>query len=398
MLIKYIFWISFALIVYTYIGYGIIVFLILTIKRLFGKKRMNHTKDDDFGKPDVTLFVAAYNEKDYIDEKVKNSLALDYPKEKLFHIWVTDGSDDGTPEMLKKYPEIQVYHKNERAGKIGAINRGMKFVKTPIVIFSDGNTMLSKSTVKEIVRLFQNPTVGCVSGEKNIELEKDNTASVAGEGSYWKYESVLKKMDAELYSAVGAVGELFAIRTNLFEEVEKDTLLDDFMISMRIVQRGYRIQYSSKAKATEKASANIKEELKRKVRIAAGSMQSLIRLKSLLNPFKTGIFTFQYISRKVLRWFVLPLLLPLLFITNAIIVFQNGNQLSFTIYEFAFIVQILFYIISVLGKLFEHKKVSGNYFFVPYYICMINYAAILGVFRYFYGKQSVNWERAKRSR
>jgi len=140
------------------------------------------------------------------------------------------------------------------------MNRGMQFIKTPIVIFSDGNTMLGKESVQRIVDMFKDPKVGCVSGEKRI-FSKDTDAAVGSEGIYWKYESKLKKWDAELYSVVGAAGELFAVRTELFQEVEKDTLLDDFIISLRIAMKGYTIQYDPEAYAIESASANVQEEL-----------------------------------------------------------------------------------------------------------------------------------------
>ena len=162
------------------------------------------------------------------------------------------------------------------------------------MVFSDANTLLGRDSVRIIVDLFRNPKVGCVSGEKRIHQKQADAAAGAGEGLYWKYESTLKKWDAELYSVVGAAGELFAVRTELFHEVEPDTLLDDFIISLRIAMQGYTIQYNPDAYAIETASANVKEELKRKIRISAGGIQSIIRLKKLLNIFKYGTLSFQY--------------------------------------------------------------------------------------------------------
>ncbi|MBU1368550.1 MAG: glycosyltransferase family 2 protein, partial [Bacteroidetes bacterium] len=243
--LKIIFWLLLFLVFYTYIGYGILLFFLVRLKRIFKDEELEEQVDYS---PEVTLFVAAYNEKDYVDAKVENGFSLDYPKEKLKQVWVTDGSDDGTPDLLKAYQNqgVEVYHEDTRGGKIGAMNRGMQFVKTPIVIFSDGNTILGEESVKRIVKLFSDPKVGCVSGEKRIfSKEKDTAAGT--EGIYWKYESTLKKWDAELYSVVGAAGELFAIRTELFQEVEKDTLLDDFIISLRVAMKGYTIQYDPEA-------------------------------------------------------------------------------------------------------------------------------------------------------
>jgi len=392
--LKVIFWVGVFLVFYSYLGYGILLYLIVKIKRLLGL-RNEYIGNEDY-EPEVTLFVAAYNEKDYVDAKVKNSMELNYPKEKVRHVWVTDGSDDGTPEILRKYEEIEVYHEAARGGKIGAMNRGMKFVKTPIVIFSDGNTMLGKDSIKEIVNLFRNPKVGCVSGEKRIYQKESDTAASAGEGIYWKYESFLKKLDAELYSVVGAAGELFAIRTELYREVEKDTLLDDFIISLRIAMDGYTIQYNPNAYAIETSSANVKEELKRKVRIAAGGIQSVIRLKELLNPFKYGLLSFQYISHRVLRWTLAPLFLPIIFISNLFIALNNNFELS-SLYTIFFLLQIVFYIAALVGWFLESKEIKIKVLFVPYYFFIMNLAMYLGFKRYFKKAQSVNWERAKRA-
>lgn len=392
--IKIIFWILVFIVFYSYLGYGILLFVIIRIKRLIGGK--TKSVSEPLFEPEVTLFVAAYNEKDFVKAKVQNSKELDYPKEKMQQLWITDGSTDGTPEMLAIYPEIQVYHKSERGGKIGAMNRGMQFVKTPIVIFSDGNTMLGKDSVREIVKLFQNPMTGCVSGEKRILTDEKETAAGAGEGIYWKYESLLKKWDAELFSVVGAAGELFAIRTELYQEVEPDTLLDDFIISLRIAKKGYTIQYNPNAYAIETASVNVKEELKRKIRIAAGGIQSIVRLKELLNPFRYGVLSFQYISHRVLRWSLAPVSLPFIFIINLIMAINKGI-FSLNLYSILFDLQVLFYIMALGGWYFENQKIKIKIFFIPYYFFIMNFAVYLGFIRYLKGSQSVNWERAKRA-
>lgn len=345
--------------------------------------------------PEVTLFVSAFNEKGYLDRKVKNSQGLNYPKEKVTQIWVTDGSDDGTPDLLKHYENVQVYHKDERAGKIAAMNRGMEFVKTPIVIFSDANTDLGENSIQEIVRLFRNPKVGCVSGEKRIYSKEADGAAGAGEGIYWKYESQLKKWDAELYSVVGAAGELFAIRTELWQQVERDTLLDDFMISLRVAMKGYTIQYNPEAYAIETASANVKEELKRKVRISAGGIQSVVRLRKLLNFFKYGTLSFQYISHRVLRWTLTPLLLLLIIPANFTLAFDEGLFLL-GIFSFLFWGQVTFYCAALLGWLLENRQIRLKALFIPYYFFIMNLSVFLGFRRYLKGSQSVNWERAKR--
>jgi cellulose synthase/poly-beta-1,6-N-acetylglucosamine synthase-like glycosyltransferase len=394
LVVQIIFWILVLIVLYTYIGYGIVLYLIIKIRRIFGLGKVT-TPDPNY-QPDVTLFIAAYNEKDYVGEKMNNSMDLDYPKDKLHIVWVTDGSDDGTPELLNTFKNVTVYHLPERNGKISAMNRGMRFVKTPIVVFSDANTMLGKESIKRIVSLFGNPKVGCVSGEKRINNKEADVASGAGEGLYWKYESALKKWDAELYSVVGAAGELFAIRTELFREVEKDTLLDDFMISLRVAQEGYTIQYDPEAYAIENASENVKEELKRKIRISAGGIQSVVRLKSLLNIFKYGTLSFQYISHRVLRWTLTPLCLILLIPAGFILAYHQG-LMNMELYTILFWLQVLFYLAALTGWFLENRSTRIKILFVPYYFFIMNLSVVLGFFRYMKKAQSVNWERAKRA-
>lgn len=385
--LEILFWAFFAVVFYTYIGYGIILYLLVWIKRVFSKSGFYEKNDYE---PEVTLLIAAYNEKDYVGQKVQNSRMLDYPSEKLHQLWVTDGSDDGTPALLASYPEIKVLHLPDRNGKIAAMNRGMQHVKTPIVIFSDANTLLGEKSIRKIVGLFANPKTGCVSGEKRIMDKGKQAAAAAGEGLYWKYESTLKKWDAELNSVVGAAGELFSIRTKLYQEVEPDTLLDDFIISLRVAMKGYSIQYDPEAYAVETASANVEEELKRKIRIAAGGIQSVVRLYPLLNIFEYGLLSFQYISHRVLRWTIAPLMLPLLLMLNFFLL--NGALF----YSVLLVVQFIFYVSALLGWLLESRRIKIKLLFIPYYFFIMNYAVYRGFFRFLQSSQSVNWERAKR--
>lgn len=394
MTLQLFFWILFFILFYTYLGYALLLFLFYRLKNINSSKE--NAAENKY-EPQVCLFVTAFNEKDYVVQKVENAFALDYPKDKVQYLWITDGSDDGTPEILSKYPELEVHHLPERRGKMHAMNRGMKFVKAPIVIFSDTNTILGKQSVREIVAQFNDSKVGCVAGEKRIVEKETDAAAGAGEGMYWKFESWVKNMDAGLNSAVGAVGELFAIRTELFEEVETDTILDDFIISLRIAQKGYKIAYTPNAYAEETASLNVNEELKRKIRIAAGGIQTIFRLKGLLNPFKYGVLTWQYISHKVLRWTLAPLSLFAVFVLNLIIVLNRGSWLVTEFYTLFFYLQVLCYLLALIGWYFENKKLRLKMLFAPYYFVSINYASIRGIIRFFKGKQSVNWEKSKRA-
>lgn len=382
------FFISLFILFYTYIGYGLLLYILVSIKRLFTTER---ERAPNYDYPEITLLVTAYNEREYVHKKVANTMELEYPADKLKLLWVTDGSNDGTPEMVREYENITVIHKEQRMGKIAAMNRAMSFVKSPIVVFSDANTMLGKESIKIIAQLFQDPKTGCVSGEKRVQIEERDRAAGAGEGLYWKYESLLKKWDAELNSAVGAAGELFAIRTALFQEVEPDTLLDDFIISLRVAMQGYKIDYNPNAYAIETPSASIKEELKRKIRIAAGGIQSIVRLTPLLNIFKYRLLSFQYISHRVLRWTIAPLMLLLLFFLNLLLLKEGF------FYEIFFALQLLFYFMALLGWYLQSKRINWKILFIPFYFLMMNYAVCRGFFRYISNAQSVKWERAKRS-
>ena len=354
--LEILFFVLLFIVFYTYVGYGILLWILVKIKQSFisfydtdepEQETCRNGNNTDL--PEITLFITAYNEEQVVDGKMKNCHELDYPKEKLHTVWVTDGSNDRTNEKLKAYPDVTLLFIPERKGKTAAMNRGMGFVTTPLVIFTDANTFINPQAVREIVKCFNHPQVGCVAGEKRVDMYSTEGAVSGGEGLYWKYESWLKKMDYQLYSAIGAAGELFAIRTPLYEEMPEDTLLDDFMLSLRIAMKQYTIAYCDTAYALESGSADMKEEEKRKVRIAAGGLQSVYRLKELLNPLRYGILSFQYVSHRVLRWSVTPVALFLLFPLNILLVVCSE---SLPVYFLFLLLQSAFYLGGVYGSLF----------------------------------------------
>jgi poly-beta-1,6-N-acetyl-D-glucosamine synthase len=401
MVMTIVFWVLLFGVFYSYFGYGILLFFCIKIKRFFiAKKKIGFY--DDATLPSVTFFVAAYNEERWIDDKIKNSLALNYPKDKIHFFFVTDGSTDATPDRIRLYQKnshsrpytegganIELFHQPERMGKIAAVERVMPFVKTPIVVYADANTDLNPDAILNIVRHYNDPSVGAVAGEKRVQMSGE--ASGAGEGFYWKYESLLKKWDSELYSVVGAAGELFSLRSELYSPVEKDTLIEDFVMTLRVAQKGYRVVYEPEAYAVEGHSADVKEELKRKIRISAGGLQAVWRLRDLLNPFKYGVLTFQYLSHRVLRWTLAPIALPIIFILNIFLAQNNG------LYRVLLVCQILFYALSILGWVFEQYKIKVKLLYIPYYFSMMNYAVYRGFFRLISGRQSVVWEKSKRA-
>ena len=382
------FWIGLFIIFYTYVGYGLVIFILSKVK---GQSRPFGDVSDD-ALPEVTVLIAAYNEEQCIGDKITNTLNLDYPKDKLSVFLVTDGSTDNTPQIVKKFHAVKLFHDFQRKGKIHAVNRVIKHVKTPIVVFSDANTLLNREALRNLVRHYQDPSVGGVAGEKRIYKSAEDNASGSGEGFYWKYESFLKRKDAEVYSIVGAAGELFSIRTALYEEPGENTIIEDFVMSLRICARGYRFMYEPDAYALETASAAIGEEWKRKVRICAGGFQAMTKLKSLLNPFKYGILSFQYISHRVLRWTLAPLFLPIVFLTNLWLALSGSP-----FYIALLVGQVLFYLVASAGYALRDKKIRLKGFFVPYYFAVMNLAVYAGLNRYLQGKQSVIWEKAERA-
>jgi cellulose synthase/poly-beta-1,6-N-acetylglucosamine synthase-like glycosyltransferase len=385
------FWIFLGIIAYTYLGYTLVLFILAGIGRLMPKKGSGPAADYE---PPVTLFIPAYNEDAFIERKMKNIRKLEYPRHKLKVIWITDGSTDLTREYLAGYDGISIFHQDERRGKIHAMNRGILLTDTPIVVFTDANTMMNPEAIREMMRYFSDSRVGCVAGEKRITAGHWEKAVGAGEGLYWKYESLIKRLESETGSTVGAVGELFAIRRELFEPVNEDTLLDDFTISLRIASRGYRIKYAPLAWGVETASVSVAEEMKRKVRIATGGMQTLFRMKSLLNPVRHGLLSFKYISHKVLRWTLVPFCFPLILMLNVMILTVPGRPVFYSVF---FALQCLYYLLVVAGALLTNVKLRVKAVFAPYYLLVMNYAVVVGILHFITGKYSVKWQKARRS-
>ena len=394
MSLNIVFWCALWLVFYTYIGYAIVIFILAKLFPYQNKSKVNEQNAAEDRLPHLTLFITAYNEAEIIAQKMANCLNLDYPKDKLRILWVIDGSTDQSHELLEQYPMVEIVGSPIRKGKTAAVNHGMENVKTPIVVFSDANCLLNAEALKIIAKQFDDPSIGCVSGEKRVAFSDEDTASSKGEGAYWKYESLLKKLDYAFYSAVGAAGELFALRTELFAPMEEDTLLDDFMLSMRIAQKGYRIAYTPDAYAVEYGSLNMEEEGKRKRRIAAGGWQSIGRLLPLLNGFKFGKLTFQYISHRVLRWSVTPFALFAILPLSAVLGHWSASWVN--VFNVIFLLQCLFYICAVLGYAKKDDPDSSKVFYIPYYFLFMNINVMRGIY-YLLNRRFVGgWEKSQR--
>ncbi|MCH2044140.1 MAG: glycosyltransferase family 2 protein [Saprospiraceae bacterium] len=379
------FWSLAITIIYTYLGYGLFLWILTKIKSLLSPKKIYNVS----AHPTVTLIIPAYNEKDILLAKLSDCQQLNYPKDNLEIWFVTDGSNDGSEQLLNEYTNtrVKVFHQAKRAGKMAAMNRIMPIVQSEITVFSDANTFLNSDAIKNIVLSLQDTRVACVAGEKRVH--SSNTAG-KGEGLYWKYESKLKSWSSDLYSTIGAAGELFAIRTNLFTPPPKDTILDDFIISLDVIRKGHKIAYVPDAYALETGSLSLEEEFKRKTRICAGGLQSIARTFDLLNPIKYPLFAWMYLSHRVLRWTVTPLALLLVLFINLQLL-DTGAW----IYILSFCVQVLFYSLATIGWL-RRKNSPSFIFLVPCYFTMMNLAVFWGFGRFLRKKQSVLWEKTLR--
>lgn len=391
--LKVLFWICIFLVFYTYLGYGVLLWLLVKIKRIVrGRPTLPDLPADD-ALPDVTFLVCAFNEQDVVDQKIENTRLLDYPREKLHLMWVTDGSTDDTNQRLAQYPDVQVVFTPERRGKTAALNHGLSLVTTPITVMTDANTMVNAEAIRHIVRCFQDPKVACVAGEKRVIARHESQTAAQGEGLYWRYESTLKKLDSELYSAMGAAGELNAIRTALYQPMPENALLDDYVMSMRMVDAGYRIAYTPDAYAMEYGSADLAEESKRKRRIAAGGLQSTWWLLGMLNPFRRFVVAFQLLSHRVLRWTVTPCALMALIPLNVLLVFMNAG----TVYTVCWLLQLLFYVAAFLGWWLSQHGRKNKLLYVAYYFLFMNFNVFRGMHYLRTHQGGGAWEKARRA-
>ncbi len=386
------FWICLGLIVYTYIGYPILLFILVKLKNVFIKTKPIFFKPAEL--PKVSLVVACYNEGSILEDKIRNTLELNYPEGRMDVCFVTDGSNDESVSILAKYNQITNFHSNARLGKNAAINRILPLLKTPYIIFCDANTFLNEHAVINLMRHYKDDKVGAVAGEKRVFTSAGNENASAGEGAYWRYESQLKRWDSELCSVVGAAGELFSVRAELMAAVPEGIIIEDFYLSVKIAMDGFTVRYEPEAYAMETGSSSIAEERKRKVRIAAGGLQAVMLFAPLLNFFKYGIFSFQYISHRFFRWTIAPLCLLLVLMSNIYLVLIGSGL----IYVILLVGQLLFYFLAALGNLYELRGKSSKLLLIPFYFTFMNVSVYQGLFRLLSGKQSAVWEKSVRAK
>ena len=354
---KTLFWISAAFVVYVYFGYPLLLWLLRSFARDSSK--------NESAEPSITLLVAAHNESDVIATKLRNALFLDYPADKLRVVVASDGSKDNTAEIVRSIAEreaagrIQLMEFLENRGKVATLNDAVSKLTTDIVAFSDASSMLAPDSLSRLAEHFADPKVGAVSGVYRL-LKQDQAKLGGQEDFYWKYETFLKVQEARLGAFTGAHGSLYAIRRELYPFPAADIINDDFIIPMRIRQRGYRVDYEPAAVAYEEAHEM--EGFSRRVRITAGNIDQLREIKSMLWP-PQPMSLFCLLSHKAAR-LVVPLAMLLLIVLNVLLRREWP-------YGWLLAAQVVFYGLAALGALVPLRP---KFLRLPYYFCMINFA------------------------
>ncbi|MDP8242421.1 MAG: glycosyltransferase family 2 protein [Candidatus Celaenobacter antarcticus] len=377
------FWISSIVLFYVYFGYPILIlFLSKLLPKPFAKFSEEELQDGSL-LPAISIFIPAYNEEPVIEKKIRNTLDLDYPKDKIEIIVASDGSDDKTVEIANLYSDkIQLMAYDVREGKTGLINKTIPKLKGEIIIFSDASAMLAVNALKELISPFKDPKIGSVSG-LYILRDATSTSRAEGEGFYWHYETFLKTNESTFYSILGAHGALYALRKSLFRALPPKAINDDYILPMYGVQQKRRAVYEPNAVAVEEGTTSVLGEMKRRIRISVGNFQQLFLLRKLLNPFR-GRIAFEFLSHKFLRSFSF-LLMIILFISNIFI--------PTTGFRIFFLLQIFFYLLGLSGVIFFKNKRMPVLITVPFYLVIINYAAFIGLFKYIFNTQKVTWEK-----
>lgn len=382
------FWASLSVILYTYLIYPLVLLLCFSISQLrtdlrylFNRidRRANRLSETD--SPGVTFIVPAYNEEKHLSAKLANIRALDYGREKLQVIIVSDGSTDGTNNILRSIddPFIEPIILPNRAGKANALNRGVAQARHELLVFSDASTLFESDAIRKLVRHFANPQTGGACGALRFQA---STESQQTEGVYWKYESALRLMESRLGAALNASGAVYALRKDAYEPLPRGAVLDDLLIPMNARKRGYSVIYDPEAIATDYAPETIRGEFARRVRIAAGSFQAI---PMLLKVRLDRITALCFFSHKLLRW-LLPSFLLTLMISNAVLI---GRPF----YAGFGVLQGAFYAWALLGLACYERLKNVRYALIGHFLVAMNAAFLVGFFRYLRNRRTIEWQR-----
>lgn len=373
------FWGSIALILYTYVGYPVALYVLGRLRR-----RGEHAAGSEC--PSVCLFISAFNEEAVIREKIENSLALDYPPDRLRILIASDGSEDHTVSIAREYVEhgVRIYHHAERRGKSAVLNQVVPTLEEDIVVFTDANAMLAADAIEKLVERFADPKVGCVVGRLRY-VNTDTSCAGSGEGLYWVYESWICKLESRLNSLLVGMGALISMRQHLFRELYRD-VANDFQIPMDVAVKGYGVVYEPDAIVTERVPIEWREEFSRKSRIVLRGLTGFAALHRRIRGFRL----WQFISHKFLRWLV-GVLAVSIFLSNVALLASSP------FYIVTFALQVVFYSLAAMG--WRHRG-SGpsRYQYVPFYFCMVNAAAIVAMYRFVTGRRQAFWDKAESTR
>lgn len=378
MIIKIIFWSAIGFIAYTYLFFPLMTLL----RSIFWRIPIQQAKIT----PHVSLIIAAYNEAQSIAAKIDNSLALDYPREKLEIIIASDGSTDGTDEIVRSYANQGIRLLSlARRGKAPTLNAAVDTANGEILVFSDANSMYAPDAILSLVRPFADAQVGGVAGNQIYLKDEHNQTTSAGENGYWNFDRKLKKLQCEAGNTISATGAIYAIRRSLFQPIPNG-VTDDFMISTGVIAQGSRLVFASDAVAYEPATKSSTREFGRKVRIMTRGLRAVLMRRELLNPFRYGYYAIQLLSHKILRRLVVFPLVVLLLLSPWL--WSNGP-----LYQILILAQLIFYSCGALGMILRNTNLGKQRgFTVPFFFCMVNIAALIAVINILRGYQINLWE------
>jgi len=367
---------------YVYVGYPALLWL-LTRRRMFRPARQSDMT------PPLTLIISCYNEAAVIHEKLVNALNLDYPVEQLQILVVSDGSDDGTDEIVRTFADqgVQLIRQEGRLGKTMGLNLAMEQANGELVVFSDANAMYAPDALRMLVRHFADPTVGYAVGAA-LYTDGDTGASARNENLYWRYELAIKQMETRLHSVVGGDGAIYAIRRALWQPLQSKDI-NDFVNPLQIIALGYRGVFDPEARCFEETAGHFEGEIARKERIVNRSIRGLMRVKVTMNPFRVGVFAWQVVSHKLLRW-----LIPVFLLVAAV----GSLMLAMAgvwVFQWLAMFMVACLLLAAAGMLVRDKNRLPAVVSVPYYFVMVNLYALRGILRALSGETQVTWATAR---
>ena len=365
------------MIIYPYILYPVLL-LMISVNR-------NRQISVSSTSPSVTIIVSAFNEEDIIGEKIRNALALNYPKEQLEIIIVSDNSTDRTDEIVKNFSKqgVTLLSQPVRRGKTAGLNEAVKKARGEILVFSDADAMFEADALKKMTGyLSGDESVGLVTGSTYYR-SKGEGKIVATTSMYMRLESFIKRRESLLGSCVGADGAIFAVWKALYQPLQNDDI-NDLVIPLKVIKQGYRVVFHDQLFCSEAPAADARGEFNRQVRITNRTLRALFRNSELMNIFKHPLFSFELISHKLLRLAV-PFFMLSLIPLNALLLKQG------TVYYLTFAVQIAVYSACLFRFWQERSGKEGKLFNVLYHFVMVNVSMLTGWIKFLTGKKSVIW-------